>query len=53
MALCTCAQEAIWLRRLLLKAIPSGPTMINEDNQGAIEIAKKPIAHMLTKHIDI
>ena len=43
MALSTCAQEAIWLRTLLniLKAIPSGPTLINEDKQGAIKIAKK------------
>ena len=54
-ALSTCAQEVIWLRRILnsLKAIPSGPTMINEDNQGAIKIAKNPIAHMRTKHIEI
>ena len=53
-ALSTCAQEAIWFRALLSpKAILSGPTMINEDNQGAIAIAKNPIAHMRTKHIDI
>ena len=54
-SLSTCAQEAIWLRRLLnsIKAIPPGPTVINEDNQGAIAIAKNPIAHGRTKHIDI
>uniref|UniRef100_A0A1X7SF09 Reverse transcriptase Ty1/copia-type domain-containing protein n=1 Tax=Amphimedon queenslandica TaxID=400682 RepID=A0A1X7SF09_AMPQE len=54
-ALSTCAQEAIWLRRLLnsLNAVPPGPTIINEDNQGAIAIARNPIAHMRTKHIDI
>ena len=54
-ALSTCAQEAIWLRRLLdgLKASPSGPTVIMEDNQGAIAIAKNPVAHTRTKHIDI
>ncbi len=54
-SLSTCAQEAIWLRSLLnsIKAIPLSPTVINEDNQGAIAIAKNPIAHMRTKHIDI
>ena len=37
-ALSTCAQEAIWLRRLLnsLNAVPPGPTILNEDNQGQL-----------------
>ena len=48
-------QEAVWLRRLLtdIQAIPEGPTVIMEDNQGAIGIAKNPIQHAQTKHIDI
>ena len=48
-------QEAVWLRRLLtdIQAIPEGPTVIMEDNQGAIGIAKNPIQHARTKHIDI
>ena len=29
------------------------PTTIREDNQGAIAIAKNPIGHKRTKHIDI
>ena len=54
-ALSAATQEAVWLRRLLtsLKAIPNGPTVLMEDNQGAIAIAKNPIAHARTKHIDI
>ena len=45
-------QEVVWLRRLLtdIQAIPEGPTVIMEDNQGAIGI---PIQHARTKHIDI
>lgn len=54
-ALSTATQEAVWLRRLLmdLNAFPNGPTVLMEDNQGAIAIAKNPIAHARTKHIDI
>ena len=54
-ALSSAAQEAIWLRRLLaelwLKEI--NPTVIREDNQGAIAIANNPVSHARTKHIDI
>ena len=48
-------QEAVWLRRLLtdIQAVPEGPTLIMEDNQGAIGIAKNLIQHARTKHIDI
>ena len=48
-------QEVVWLRRLLedLQALPVGPTVIMEDNQGAIAIARHPILHARTKHIDI
>ena len=54
-ALCTATQEATWLRRLLadLKVTTSEPTVVMEDNQGAIAIAKNPMAHARTKHIDI
>ena len=53
-ALSSATQEAIWLRRLLtdLGAVTNGPTMM-EDNQGAIAIARNPVAHARTKHIDI
>ena len=36
-----------------LKALPEDPTIIMEDNQGAIALVKNPIAHARTKHIDI
>ena len=54
-ALCTATQEAAWLRRLLtdLKVTNSEPTVVMEDNQGAIAIAKNPTAHARTKHVDI
>ena len=53
-ALSSATQEAVWLRRLLseLGAPVSSVTMM-EDNQGAIALAKNPIAHARTKHIDI
>ena len=53
-ALNMAAQEATWLQKLLgeLK-IPSKPITLFEDNQGAIALAKNPVAHSRTKHIDI
>ena len=55
MALSAATQEAVWLRRLLidLNVVPQGPTKLMEDNQGAIAIARNPVAHGRTKHIDI
>lgn len=54
-ALSCAAQETIWLRKLLMdiRATPDGPTVIMEDNQGAIAIAQNPVGHARTKHIDI
>ena len=54
-ALSLATQESIWLRRLL-KSIGHGtvsPTVIHEDNQGAIEISRNPKHHNRTKHIDV
>jgi transposase InsO family protein len=57
MAVCAATQEAVHLRRLLNDLghhVPDGtPTMILEDNQGCIAMAKNPILHDRTKHIDI
>ena len=54
-ALSTAVQETVWLRKLLkdFGAEENQPTVIMEDNQGAICIAKNPVAHSRTKHIDI
>ena len=54
-ALSTATQEAIWLRRLLTNVGGplEEPIVINEDNQRAIEMAKNPVGHARTKHIDI
>ena len=53
-ALSMAAQEAAWLLKLLTDLqIPKEPIIIMEDNQGAIALARNPIAHSQTKHIDI
>lgn len=48
-------QEAIWMRQLLSDVGHKAdkPTLLYEDNQGAIEIAKNQRLHSRTKHIDI
>ncbi len=48
-------QEAVWLRALLgdISFVQEEPTMIKEDNQGAIALSKNPKYHPRTKHIDI
>ena len=48
-------QEAIWLRQLTsdLKLKVDAPNEIVEDNQDAIALAKNPVGHKRTKHIDI
>ena len=54
-ALSSAAQEVIWLRRLLseINVDISKPTIIREDNKGAIAMSRNPIGHKRTKHIDI
>ena len=53
-ALSLATQEAVWLQRLLTELnLPNTPVTMMEDNQGAIAIAKNPVAHSRTKHIDI
>ena len=48
-------EHKTWLRRLLMeiKYIKELPTLIWQDNQGAIALAKNPIFHARSKHIDI
>lgn len=54
-ALSSACQEAVWLQRLLtdIHGDVGKPITIKEDNQGAIAIAKNPVGHKRTKHIDI
>ena len=55
MALSVATQEAIWLRHLQeeLGVANTGPTLIYEDNQGAISMAKNPVFHKRMKHVQI
>ncbi|XP_074655651.1 uncharacterized protein LOC141909165 [Tubulanus polymorphus] len=55
MALSSAPQEVIWLRRLMndLGAMPESPTVISEDNRGTIALAKNPVGHCRTTHIDL
>ena len=55
MALSVATLEAVWLRHLQeeLRVTETGPTLIYEDNQGAISMAKNPVFHMRTKHVQI
>uniref|UniRef100_A0AAV1TCD3 Copia protein n=1 Tax=Peronospora matthiolae TaxID=2874970 RepID=A0AAV1TCD3_9STRA len=47
-------QEVVWLRLLLsnIGIVPEAGTTIYEDNQGCIALAKNPVFHSRTKHID-
>ena len=51
-ALSQATQEAIWMRKLLsdIGYKIDKPTVMYEDNQGAIEIENNPIFHNRTKH---
>ena len=55
MALTHATKEAVWLRALLgeLGFHQGDPSIIFEDNQSCIALARNPIHHARTKHIDI
>ena len=54
MALAACFQEALWLKQLLEHLpVSQREICIKEDNQSTIAIAKNPVQHSRTKHIDI
>ena len=50
-----CVNHTIWLRNLLedLRLVPDEPTEIKVDNKSAIELAKNPVYHERSKHIDV
>ncbi|XP_061360579.1 secreted RxLR effector protein 161-like [Gastrolobium bilobum] len=50
-----CVCHAIWLSNLLSKLEQEqvGPTEIRVDNRSAIELAKNPVNHERSKHIDV
>ena len=54
-ALSQATHEAIYLRKLLvdLGCKADSPTVLKEDNQGAIELSRSPRFHNRTKHIDV
>ena len=54
-ALSQATQEAIYLRKLLpdLGCKADSPTVLKEDNQGAIVLPRNPKFHNRTKHIDV
>ena len=54
-AACFAACEAVWLGRIFfdLGFLPSGPTLLQCDNQSCIAIAKNPVFHARTKHIEV
>ena len=54
-ALSRVTQEATWIRRLLSDFnVPQDiPTVLMEDNHGAVHIARNPVVQARTKHIDI
>ena len=50
--LATC--EVIWIRRLLVElGFPQQQTVLATDNQSCIAIARNPVFHARTKHIEI
>jgi hypothetical protein len=52
-ALAEACKEAAWLRRLLDDmGFPQAATPLKGDNQGALALAKNPVHHDRTKHID-
>jgi hypothetical protein len=55
MAVCAATQESTYLRQLLseLGYPQADATTIYEDNQGCIALARNPVLHKRTKHIEI
>ena len=54
-AVATAACQVVWLRRLLgeLTDVEARPPALMVDNQPAIALAKNPVLHDRSKHIDV
>ena len=54
-AAATAASQVVWLRRLLgeLTGAEAHPPALMVDNQPAIALAKNPVLHDRSKHIDV
>ena len=54
-AAATAACQVVWLRRLLgeLTGVEAHPPALMVDNQSAIVLAKNPVLHDRSKHIDV
>ena len=55
MALCQASKESVWMVSFLkcLGISLQGPMVVNADNQGSIALAKNPVFHDHSKHINI
>lgn len=55
MAATTAACQGIWLQRVLsqITEIKPGPVILYIDNRSAIDLAKNPVFHGRSKHIDV
>jgi hypothetical protein len=55
MAVTHATKEAVWLSRLLheIDGKDHTPMLLNVDNQSCIALAKNPVHHARTKHIDV
>lgn len=54
MAVTDCSKEVLWMRHLLEElGWTQETTVINEENNGCIHLAKNPIILSRSKHIDI
>ncbi|KAJ7295085.1 hypothetical protein O6H91_Y213600 [Diphasiastrum complanatum] len=53
--MCSVAQEAIWLRQILEEVgmKQKNPTTLHSASQSGIQLAKNPVFHARTKHIEI
>jgi hypothetical protein len=54
-AMWSCTKEILYWRQLFkeMNIMSEGPTILMEDNQGAIYVAYNPVNHNKLKHVDV